>query len=56
MKIGQSAPTPIRLSFELKLWIRARAKANMRSMNGEIVTMLSKAWFKKGLFWVTQAS
>jgi len=39
----QQAPTPVRLPFELKDWIKARAEANLRSVNAEITALLLRA-------------
>lgn len=39
----QQPPTPVRLPQELKDWIKARAEANLRSMNAEITTLLMRA-------------
>jgi hypothetical protein len=39
----QQAPTPVRLPFELKDWIKARAEANLRSVNAEITALLMRA-------------
>jgi hypothetical protein len=43
MAAKQQAPTPIRLPEELKDWIKARADANLRSVNAEITALLMKA-------------
>jgi hypothetical protein len=40
MASKQMSPTPIRLPDELKLWIKGRADANLRSVNAEIVAIL----------------
>ena len=39
----QQPPTPVRLPQELKDWIKARAEANLRSVNAEITAMLIRA-------------
>lgn len=41
MATKQIPPTPVRLPNELKLWVKQRAKSNHRSVNGEIITILS---------------
>lgn len=39
----QQSPTPVRLPPELKDWLKARAKANVRSVNAEITALLLQA-------------
>lgn len=39
----QQPPTPVRLPQELKDWIKARADANLRSVNAEITALLIRA-------------
>jgi len=39
----QQVPTPVRLPPELKDWLKARAKANVRSVNAEIIALLLRA-------------
>lgn len=39
----QQAPTPVRLPPELKDWVKARAEANLRSVNAEITALLLQA-------------
>jgi hypothetical protein len=34
------SPVPVRMPAELKEWLRLRAESNLRSLNGEIVSML----------------
>lgn len=43
MATKQQIPTPVRLPQELKDWIKARAEANLRSVNAEITALLMKA-------------
>jgi hypothetical protein len=43
MATKQQAPTPVRLPQELHDWIKARAAANLRSVNAEITALLIKA-------------
>jgi hypothetical protein len=43
MSPKQQAPTPVRLPLELKDWIKARAEANLRSVNAEITALLMRA-------------
>jgi len=43
MPTKQQAPTPIRLPEHLKVWIKGRADANLRSVNAEITALLLKA-------------
>ena len=42
MAAKQQAPTPIRLPESLKDWVKARAEANLRSVNAEITVLLMK--------------
>lgn len=37
----QIPPTPVRLPDDLKSWVKQRARSNHRSVNGEIITILS---------------
>lgn len=39
-KKPQLAPTPIRLSDEMKNWLREEAEHNHRSLNGEVIARL----------------
>lgn len=41
MATKQIPPTPVRLPDDLKSWVKERAKLNHRSVNGEIITILS---------------
>jgi hypothetical protein len=43
MATKQIAPTPVRLPAELKDWVKARAKKNLRSLNAEIIALLIRA-------------
>jgi hypothetical protein len=43
MVTKQKPPTPVRLPQELKEWVKARADANLRSLNAEITALLIKA-------------
>ena len=43
MAAKQQTPTPIRLPESLKDWVKARAEANLRSVNAEITVLLMKA-------------
>lgn len=43
MATKQIAPTPVRLPPDLKDWIKARADANLRSVNAEITALLIQA-------------
>jgi hypothetical protein len=43
MATKQQPPTPVRLPQELKDWIKARADANLRSVNAEITALLMRA-------------
>ena len=38
----QPSPMPIRLPADMKAWIKARADANFRSVNAEIVAIFSR--------------
>lgn len=40
--IKQPQVTPVRLPPDLKDWVKARAAANFRSLNAEIVSILSQ--------------
>jgi hypothetical protein len=37
------APLPLRLPEELKLWLRAQALANHRSMTGEVIKRIEES-------------
>ncbi|GIZ54066.1 Arc family DNA-binding protein [Noviherbaspirillum aridicola] len=39
-KSKQMPPTPVRIPPELKEWVKARAEANLRSVNAEITAIL----------------
>ncbi len=39
----QKAPTPVRMSDELKAWLKGRAEGNYRSMNSEVVARLEES-------------
>lgn len=41
MASKQIPPTPVRLPDDLKSWVKQRARSNHRSVNGEIITILS---------------
>ena len=43
MSTKQQTPTPVRLPSDLKDWIKSRAGANLRSVNGEITALLIRA-------------
>ena len=43
MTTKQQAPTPLRLPPDLKQWVKARADANLRSVNAEITALLIEA-------------
>jgi hypothetical protein len=47
MVTKQMPPTPIRLPDDLKSWVKERAKAKQRSVNGEIISILAKEKAKK---------
>ncbi|MGV3655244.1 MAG: Arc family DNA-binding protein [Noviherbaspirillum sp.] len=36
----QLSTTPLRISEDLKIWLKARANTNFRSVNAEIIAML----------------
>lgn len=36
----QKSPMPIRLPDDLQAWVKARAEANIRSVNAEIIALL----------------
>jgi hypothetical protein len=38
----QMSSTPLRIPEDLKSWLKARADANFRSVNAEIIAMLSE--------------
>jgi hypothetical protein len=40
---SQITPTPVRLPAELKTWIQESARANYRSVNAEIIAILTCA-------------
>jgi plasmid stability protein len=42
-QLKQLPVTPVRLPSDLKEWAKARAAANFRSLNAEIVAILSEA-------------
>ena len=48
MSANQQTPTPLRMPPELKEWIKAAAKANERSVNAQIVLLLSQAKEQSG--------
>lgn len=39
-KTKQTAPTPIRLPEDLKVWLKSEAATNHRSLNGEVLARL----------------
>ena len=43
MSANQQTPTPLRMPLDLKEWIKAAAKANERSLNAQIVLLLTQA-------------
>jgi hypothetical protein len=43
MSFKQQTPTPVRLPKDLKDWVKSRAGANLRSVNGEITALLIRA-------------
>ena len=43
MSSNQQHPTPLRMPVDLKEWIKASAEANRRSVNAEILTLLTLA-------------
>lgn len=43
MSANQQHPTPLRMPCDLKEWIKAAAKANERSLNAQIVLLLTQA-------------
>ena len=44
----QIAAIPLRIPDELKIWLKARAAANFRSVNAEIIAMLLDERRKEG--------
>jgi hypothetical protein len=43
MSANQQHPTPLRMPADLKEWIKVLAKANNRSVNAQIVVLLTRA-------------